>query len=139
MKTRYMALAHWEGSLKKGKGILDTQRGVPKRAKHFLFSPFEIEDSANLEELLAATHAECFTMAVCAHLTRKGYDPTLLDTEATLTMEGTSITDIHLSLTGQVRNITEAEFIEVAQEEEKNCTISRALQVPVTTHAKLVA
>ncbi len=139
MKTSYIALAHWEGSLKKGKGTLDTQRGTGKKTKNLLLSPFEVEESANPEELLAATHAGCFTMAVCAHLTRKGYDPTLLDTEATLTMDGTSITDIHLSITGQVKHLTESEFIEVALEEEKNCVISRALQVPVTTQAKLVA
>lgn len=136
---KYTARAHWEGSLKKGKGTLSTHSGVLKNANYSYHARFEDEPGTNPEELLAATHAGCFTMAVCASLTKKGYDPESLDTEATVTMENLTITGIHLAIKGSVQNITEAEFVEVTKHEERNCIISKALNVPITTEARLVA
>src|ERR1700741_3948793 len=137
---KYTALAHWEGSLKKGKGTLSTQSGALKNAAYSWRSRFEEgQEGTNPEELLAATHAGCFTMAVCSHLTKKGYDPSELDTQATVTMTDLTITGIHLAITGKVKDLSEEEFVEVTRFEGKHCIISKALKVPVDTEARLVA
>ena len=78
-------------------------------------------------------------MAVCAALTRKELTPTSLDTEVTLTMENLTITAIHLSITGKVAGITADEFTAVTKDAEKNCIISKALSVPITSEAHFVA
>lgn len=137
---KFTARAHWKGSLKKGKGILSTQRGTIQQEKTGLLSRFESgPPDANPEELLAATHAGCFTMAVCANLTKQGYDPAILDTKATVIIENQVIAGIHLFIEGEVKDISEDEFIKVAKYEEKNCIISMALKVPIYTEARLVA
>jgi len=127
---RYIARAHWEGSRKKGRGTLNTQSGAIREAP---------DPGTNPQELLAATHAGCFTMAVCAHLTKKGYDPAVLETEAIVTLENEVIIGIHLVIEGTVKNLDENEFVEIARTEERNCIISQALRVPVSTEARLVA
>jgi osmotically inducible protein OsmC len=137
---KYTALAHWEGSLKKGKGTLSTQSGALKNANYSWKSRFEEgQEGTNPEELLAATHAGCFTMAVCSHLTKKGYDPAELDTKATVTMTDLTITSVHLSITGKVKDLSEDEFKEVTHYEGKHCIISKALNVQIDTDARLVA
>lgn len=137
---KYTAQAHWEGSLKSGRGSLSTQSGALKKAKYSFKSRFEdASEGTNPEELLAATHAGCFTMAVCAHLTKKGFDPRTLDTEAVVTMEEQAITGIHLSISGRVDNLSEDEFDHVVSYEGSHCIISKALQVPISTNARLVA
>jgi osmotically inducible protein OsmC len=99
---------------------------------------FEDGIGTNPEELLAAAHAGCFTMAVSATLGQKGIVPTSLNTVATLTMEGLDITGIHLSIQGKVPSITAAEFEEVTKSAEKNCIISKALKVAITSDAQLL-
>src|SRR5688572_7396613 len=97
------AKAHWSGSLKEGKGTLSSQSGVLDKTKYSFKSRFdEGEKGINPEELLAAAHAGCFTMAVALILTQKGFNPKSLDTEATVTMEDLTITGVHLSVTGSV-------------------------------------
>ena len=130
------AKAHWEGNLKEGKGSLSTASNILKHTNYSYKTRFE--DGAagtNPEELLAAAHAGCFTMAVVAMLTQKNITPKALDTEATLTMEGLSITNIHLSITGLVPEITEAEFTAISKDAEKNCLISKVLNIPITSEA----
>lgn len=133
------AKAHWEGTLKDGKGHLSTQSGVLESQRYSYKTRFEEgEKGTNPEELIAAAHAGCFTMAVGAQLTRKGLNPTSLDTEAILTMEGLDITGIHLVITGKVSDISAADFEAVTKEAEKNCIVSKALKVSITSEAKLV-
>jgi osmotically inducible protein OsmC len=130
------ATAHWEGNLKEGKGSLSTESTVLKQTNYSYKTRFE--DGAtgtNPEELLAAAHAGCFTMAVAAMLTQKNITPTVLDTEATLTMEGLSITNIHLSITGKVPGITADDFIAITKDAEKNCLISKILNIPISSEA----
>lgn len=132
------ANAHWEGTLKDGKGNLSTQSGVLTQQNYSYKTRFEEgEKGTNPEELLAAAHAGCFTMAVGAALTRQGLNPTSLDTEATLTMEGLSVTGIHLNISGSVPGLSAEDFETVTKEAEKNCIISRALSVPITSEAHL--
>ena len=136
---KYTAKAHWQGNLKDGKGALTTPSGVLNNTNYSFKTRFEGEKGTNPEELLATSHAGCFTMAVCSMLTKKGLTPTSLDTEVTLTMENLTITGIHLSITGKVAGINADEFITVTKDAEKNCIISKALSVPITSEAHFVA
>ena len=130
------ATAHWEGNLKDGKGSLTTASSILKQTNYSYKTRFE--DGAtgtNPEELLAAAHAGCFTMAVAAMLTQKNTTPTALDTEATLTMEGLSITNIHLSIIGLVPGLCADDFTAITKDAEKNCLISKVLNIPISSEA----
>lgn len=131
------ASAHWEGDLKTGKGNISSQSTVLDKTQFSFKTRFEDGVGTNPEELLAAAHAGCFTMAVSATLGQKGIVPTSLDTVATLTLEGLDVTGIHLSIKGKVPGITAQEFEEVTKSAEKNCIISKALKVTITSEAVL--
>ena len=133
------AKAHWQGNLKDGKGNITTQSGILDKTNYSFKTRFEGDNGTNPEELLAAAHAGCFTMAVCAILTQKGLIPTALDTEATLSMEGLNITGIHISISGSVSGITAEEFVAVTKDAEKNCLISKVLSLPITSEAHFIA
>ncbi len=134
------ASAHWEGTLKDGKGNLSTQSGVLNQQNYSFKTRFEEgEAGTNPEELLAAAHAGCFTMAVGAQLTRSNYTPTSLDTQATLTMENGAITGIHLNITGVVPDINVADFEAIVKDAEQNCIVSKALSILITSEAHLQA
>ena len=133
------ANAHWEGSLKEGKGHLSTQSGLLEKSNYSFKTRFEEGvKGTNPEELLAAAHAGCFTMAVSAGLTQKGLTPTSLDTEAILSMEGLTITGVHLVIKGSVPGISADDFKAAVKEAEKNCVISRALSVSISSEATLL-
>ena len=130
------ATAHWEGNLKDGKGNLSTQSGVLKHTNYSFKTRFEDgEQGTNPEELLAAAHAGCFTMAVSAMLNDKGITASQLDTEATLTMEGLTVTGIHLKIKGLVPGLTAEEFATTVKDAEQNCVISITLKIPITSEA----
>ncbi|HWZ23245.1 MAG TPA: OsmC family peroxiredoxin [Cytophagaceae bacterium] len=132
--------AHWSGTLKEGKGELSTESGILDKTNYSFKTRFaEGEKGTNPEELLAAAHAGCFTMAVGAILTEKGLNPKSLDTEATVSMEGLSITAVHLSITGSVAGISADDFTAVTKDAEKNCLISKVLSIPITSEAHFVA
>ena len=133
------AKAHWSGTLKEGKGTLTTPSGILNNTNYSFKTRFEDEKGTNPEELLAAAHAGCFTMAVGSMLTQKGLNPTALDTEAIVSMEGLTITGIHLSITGSVSGISADEFTAITKDAEKNCIISKALGVTITSEAHFVA
>ena len=132
------ASAHWEGDLKTGKGNISTQSTILNKTQYSFKTRFEEGAGTNPEELLAAAHAGCFTMAVSAGLGQAGFTPTALDTTATLTLEGLDVTGIHLSIKGSVPNITAEQFAEFTKGAEKNCIISKALKVAITSDAQLV-
>ena len=134
------ASAHWEGNLKEGKGHLSTQSTTLNKTQYSFKTRFEEGTGTNPEELLAAAHAGCFTMAVGAMLTQAGLNPIALDTEATLDLDGVNLVvkGIHLELKGQVAGITNEKFQEVAKGAEKNCIISKALSIPITMNATLL-
>ena len=142
-KTNYMkrtAKAHWSGTLKEGKGTVSTQSGILDNTNYSFKTRFaEGEKGTNPEELLAAAHAGCYTMAVGAILTEKGLNPKSLDTEAILSMEGLTITGVHLSITGSVAGITAEEFTAITKDAEKNCIISKALSVAISSEAHFLA
>jgi osmotically inducible protein OsmC len=84
---------------------------------------------------LAAAHAGCFTMAVSAMLNAKWKTANKLNTEAKLSMEGLNITGIHLYISGQVPGMNAEEFAAVTKDAEKNCLISKALNIPITSES----
>ena len=130
------AKAHWSGTLKEGKGTLTTPSKVLNETNYSFKTRFEDGvPETNPEELLAAAHAGCFTMAVASMLTEKNFTPASLDTEATVTLEGLSITKVHLSITGSVPGMSAEDFAAVTKLAEKNCLVSKALSIPVTSEA----
>lgn len=128
------ATAHWEGNLKEGKGTLSTESGVLHSSNYSYTTRFETGTiGTNPEELLAAAHAGCFTMAVVSMLQTQGYTANKLDTEATLTMEKLHITGIHLKISGAITDISAEEFSTITKDAEQNCVISKALKIPITS------
>jgi osmotically inducible protein OsmC len=136
----------WKGNLK-GAGTITTLSGALKELPYSVNSRFVAEDGragTNPEELLAATHAACFTMALSAQLTTAGHDPTQLTTVATVSMDKVdnnwTITQIQLDTQGQVPGIDQAKFQELADTAKKSCPISRALAAtPISMTAKLLS
>ena len=134
------AKAHWSGTLKEGKGELTTQSETLNKTNFSFKTRFAGEEKGtNPEELLAAAHAGCFTMAVSYALTEKGLSPTAMDTEAILSMEGFDITGIHLSITGSIAGISEQEFKTITKDAEQNCLISKVLNIPISSEAHFVS
>ena len=139
--SRY-ATAHWEGDLKSGQGKLSTPAsGLMADTPYGFNTRFGDKKGTNPEELIAAAHAGCFTMALSAKLTEAGHPPTTLDTraEVDLSLEGgPSLSAIRLKVTANVPGIDPAQFRAIAQDAEKNCPVSRALSaVPISMEATL--
>ena len=133
------AKAHWQGNLKEGKGSLTTPSGILNNTNYSFKTRFEEgEAGTNPEELLAAAHAGCFTMAVGAMLTAKGLTSKSLNTEAIVSMEGLAVTGVHLVISGSVDGITADEFVAITKDAEKNCIISKVLSVPITSEATFI-
>jgi lipoyl-dependent peroxiredoxin len=133
------AIAHWSGNLKEGKGTLTTESKILKEATTSFSTRFEEGASGtNPEELLAAAHASCFTMAVAGLLTHFNSIPTILDTEASVTMEGLSIKKIHLSITASVPGMTVHDFTTITKDAEEFCIISKALKIPISSEVHFV-
>jgi osmotically inducible protein OsmC len=132
------ATAHWEGDLKTGKGNVSTQSTTLNKTQNSFKTRFEDGVGTNPEELLAAAHAGCFTMAVGAALAQAGFIAASLDTEAVVTLEGLDIKGVHLSIKGKVPNLTAQQFQEFTKGAEKGCIISKALSIPITSEATLL-
>jgi osmotically inducible protein OsmC len=129
------ATAHWNGTLKDGSGHLTTQSTTLNQTQYSFKTRFESGVGTNPEELIAAAHAGCFTMAVGAALTQQGYTPGNLDTAAILDLDmaALSITGIHLELkAAAIEGVSEDQFKTIAEDAKKNCIISKALSVPFT-------
>ena len=138
------ASAHWEGDLKSGKGTLSTpQSGLLDNTRYGFNSRFGDEKGTNPEELIAAAHAGCFTMALSAKLTEAGHPPESLDgsAEVDLSLEGgPSLSAIRLKMKAKVPGLDAAKFRAIADDAKQNCPVSKALSaVPITLEAELVA
>ncbi len=144
MALKRIATAHWEGDIQTGKGGMSTpQSGLFADQNYSFKTRFGDEKGTNPEELLAAAHAGCFSMALSAVLGRAGFTPAKIDTRAELSMDpgmdpGPTVTGVHLILTASVPGITAEQFAEIANAAKAGCVISRALAVPVTLEATLV-
>lgn len=143
MKRKSTAI--WNGTGKEGKGMLTSTSGVLQNTPYSFATRFMSEDGkagTNPEELIAAAHAGCFSMALSFQLSGAGFPPTELKTDAILTLEnengGFVIKSILLEVIGDVPQITEEKFIEIANDAKKNCPVSKALAaIEITLSAKL--
>lgn len=136
----------WHGTGKDGSGTLSTQSGALKNLPYTWKTRFGDESGTsgtNPEELIAAAHASCFTMATSFQITGAGFTPEELSTNAVLTMEQSgvhwSIVAIKLELTAKVPGLTDEKFQELAKNAKEGCPVSRALKVDITLEAKLVS
>jgi osmotically inducible protein OsmC len=139
------ASAVWQGSGKEGSGTLTTQSGAFDAQPYSFTTRFENEDGkagTNPEELIAAAHAGCFTMALSFQLQGAGYTATSLNTTATLTASkddiGWKVDKIVLDLTANIPGIGQEEFAKLAGNAKKGCPISRLLNCEIEMKAKLV-
>jgi lipoyl-dependent peroxiredoxin len=137
------AVATWEGKLKEGKGTFKAQSGAFSGAFSF-GTRFEGKKGTNPEELLAAAHAGCFSMALSSALEKAGHPATRIETRAAVTIEtvegAPKVTKSELDVRGKVEGIDQAAFQQAAEGAKKNCPISKAIQnnVAITMQAKLV-
>ena len=137
------ASAVWHGNLAKGKGTISTESGVLEAAPYSFSTRFENGRGTNPEELIAAAHAGCFTMALSLALQQAGFTADTLNTTATLTMENLpatswTVTAIHLETTAKVPGVSAEQFATVAAGAKAGCPISRLLKAEITLDAKLV-
>lgn len=130
------ATARYEGLGKDGKGHIWTGRGALDAEPYGFASRFEDGPGTNPEELIAAAHAACFTMALSFALAREGYDDGRLDTKAEVTLDkdgdGFAVTRSALSLTARVPGIAADEFAKIAAGAKANCPISKLLNCEIT-------
>ncbi len=137
------AIAAWRGGLKDGKGTLTTESGVLSKTPYSFTTRFENERGTNPEELIAAAHAGCFTMALSAQLGNAGLTAESLETQATVTMEklevGWTVTAVHLDLTAKIPGASQQAFDTAANAAKAGCPISRLLNAKITLTAKLVS
>ena len=136
------AKAVWRGTGRAGTGEISTDSGVLARTPYSFRTRFENEKGTNPEELIAAAHAGCFTMALAFLLQSAGYTPTELSAEAAVALEpegqGFRITRSALTLRAKVPNLGEADFARIAKDAEETCPVSKVLKAEITLDAKLV-
>ncbi len=135
------ASAVWQGDLKTGKGAVSTESGVLSQTQYSFTTRFENGKGTNPEELVAAAHAGCFTMALSAQLGEAGLVPEKLETTATITFEkvdaGWTVTQVHLDVKGKVQKADTAAWEKAAKAAKTGCPISRLLNTSITMDAKL--
>jgi lipoyl-dependent peroxiredoxin len=130
------ASGRWQGSTQEGSGTLSAQSGTLRDTPYSFKARFGDGKGTNPEELVAAAHAGCFTMALSFTLNNAGFVATAIESEAQLTMDQVdgkpTITGIHLVTRAQVPKISAAQFAEIASNAKVNCVISRALSPSIT-------
>jgi len=135
------AQAHWTGDLKSGKGSLTAPSGVLNNTAYSFQTRFENEKGTNPEELLAAAHAGCFTMALSAQLANAGLKADSLDTTCTISLEktegGFSITASHLDLKAKVPGASKEAFDTAVKNAETGCPVSKLYKAAITVNASL--
>lgn len=135
------ASAVWKGGLKDGKGTVSATSGVLSNTPYSFTTRFENTPGTNPEELIAAAHAACFSMALSAQLGAANLTPESINTSATLTMDkldaGWTITTIQLDVSARVPNADEAAFKKAAENAKSGCPVSKVLNAKITMNAKL--
>jgi osmotically inducible protein OsmC len=131
------ASAVWHGDLKQGTGSLTTQSHVLNNTPYSFHTRFEDGAGTNPEELIAAAHAGCFTMALSSQLTSAGHPPATLETSAIVTLEttdaGPTVTKVHLTTQATIPGIEKSMFDELAKKAKEGCPISRLLKAAEIT------
>ncbi len=135
------ASAVWKGGLKDGKGSVSSASGVLSNTPYSFATRFEGTPGTNPEELIAAAHAGCFSMALSAQLGAANLTPESINTSATLTMEkldtGWAITAVHLDVTAKVPGASAEAFNKATQDAKAGCPVSKVLNAKITMNAKM--
>ena len=135
------AEAQWKGDLKSGTGTISAESGVLSNTPYSFRDRFEDGKNTNPEELLAAAHAACFSMALSLFLQNAGLKAESIDTACTVTLdkegEGFAIKRSHLQLTARIPGATEDQFNQAAQGAKENCPVSKLFDTEITLDAKL--
>ena len=135
------ASAVWHGTLKEGNGTITVPSGVLKGATYTFGQRFGEDPGTNPEELVAAAHAACYSMAFSGKLTAAGLTAERIDTTANVTLEktdaGMTVTKVHLVTRAKVAGVSAADFAEHAESARATCPISRLLNATITLDAKL--
>src|SRR5277367_2218462 len=135
------ASAVWKGGLKDGKGAVSSASGVLSNTPYSFATRFENASGTNPEELIAAAHAACFSMALSVQLGTANLTPESINTAATLTMEkldsGWTITAVHLDVVAKVPGASPESFNKAAQDAKAGCPVSKVLNAKITMDAKL--
>ncbi|HSZ50846.1 MAG TPA: OsmC family protein [Caulobacteraceae bacterium] len=135
------ARAVWRGTGRDGAGELTTDSGVLKETAYSFKTRFQDQPGTNPEELIAAAHAGCFTMALAFQLQSAGYEPTELSTEAAVSLDpdgdGFKITKSALTLRADVPGLDRATFDDLSKKAEKNCPVSRLMNAEISLTATL--
>jgi osmotically inducible protein OsmC len=133
--------AEWQGSLREGKGTVSTESGVLKNTQYSFATRFENGAGTNPEELIAAAHAGCFSMALSAELGKAGLTPESVRTTATVTLDktdaGFTITAVHLDVTARIPGQVAEAFNAAAQAAKAGCPVSRVLNAEITLETRL--
>jgi osmotically inducible protein OsmC len=136
------ASAVWKGGFKDGRGTVSTESGVLSSVPYNAAMRFENEKGTNPEELIAAAHASCFSMALSLFLGNAGMTPTSIETTANVTLEKVNdaftVTSSHLQTVVSIPNADKAAFEKAAEGAKAGCPISRLLNAKITLDAKLV-
>lgn len=137
------ASAEWRGDLKTGKGTVSTDSGVLQTTPYSFSTRFEDQKGTNPEELIAAAHAGCFTMALSAELGKANLVPASLRTTATVTLDkldaGWTVTESRLEVVAKVPGASQEAFRKAAEAAETGCPISRLLKAKISMDARLEA
>jgi osmotically inducible protein OsmC len=131
------ATAVWKGTIKDGNGTISTDSTVLNQTQYSFKSRFEDGVGTNPEELMAAAHAGCFTMKLSADLTEAGFNPTSLETVATVSLENGVITSSRLVNTSVIPDISEERFQQIASGAKENCPVSKAYNLEISLEANL--
>ena len=142
MGVKRSASAAWSGGLKDGKGTVSTESGVLSDVPYNFSKRFENEQGTNPEELIAAAHAACFSMALSLFLGDAGMTAESIETTATVSLDqvggGFAVTSSHLQTAVKIPNADEAAFQKAAETAKSGCPISKLLNATITMDAKLV-
>jgi osmotically inducible protein OsmC len=137
------ASAVWQGDLKSGKGSVSSESGALKQVSYSFGTRFENEKGTNPEELLAAAHAGCFSMALSAELGKVGLRPDKIETTATITIdkvgEGFAITKSHLDVVAHIPNADKAKFDAAVNSAKVGCPVSKLYKAEISVNSRLVS
>ena len=135
------ASAHWQGNLKDGKGTISTDSGVLSDTQYSFNTRFAEGKGTNPEELIAAAHAGCFSMALSNELGKAGFTADSIKTSAAVTLEqtasGFAITAVHLDVVARVPGSSAQQFEAAANAAKAGCPVSKVLNAAITMDARL--
>lgn len=142
MTIRKKGSAAWQGSIKEGGGTVSTESGALKEQPYGFNTRFEDKPGTNPEELIGAAHASCYSMALSLGLGNANFQARTIRTEATVSLDkdgdGFSVTAVHLNVAADVPEISESEFLDIAEETKSACPISKLLNAEITLEATLL-